>query len=507
MVYKIVDYRGEARGRITAQFEDKVNFNRYLNLMLNGSMELQDVFRSLKENRWIDSARGVMLDIIGEIVGQDRVVEDEDLSKYFAFLGVPLGKGYSDLEDREIGGEYRDLFVDEDASYVSLTDSEYRTFILSKIFRNTTNASPDEFISFFEFVFDVREVEFSELGNAVVDATITGKFTEFEKSLIYYTKDNLGNSTFFVPKPVGVRLDMDIINLNDGESLIGFTNFEIIDSHILKDIDDALGFYVAVNRNSKVWQGATISFSTDGGITYPQEFSLSQESVMGELTNDIPAHPHWYQDVDSVIGVDLLGYADYTIPAKTHRQALDNEGMILVGDEIMSYEGSIKTSPTTWGLSKLLRGRKGSTSTSHSAGERVVLLNPDIVPFIKDIPLTKGQTYTIKIRSNDTTTKEFTQVFTYQAASQTERAPTKLSVRRDGSDMHVSWLGVGRLDGSEEMDGAKMGQHFTGYKVTSDGVDHLTQDEKITIPYKSGLVKVVQLNSITGEGDSAEVNV
>lgn len=506
MSYAIIDYKEEARGRVTSQFEHKPIFNRYLNLLLSGSMDLQEVFKTLMENRWIDTATGVMLDIIGEIVGQERTIEAAQLKAYFAFIGLPLGLGFGTLEDRTVGGEYRSLFEEESSSYVTLSDSEYRVFILSKIFRNTTSCSPDEFISFFDFVFDIRDVDFIELGNATVEATITAKLTDFEEALVMYTKDNLGNTSFFVPKPAGVRLDLEIINLANAEQLIGVTGFQIMDTHILRDLDDSLGFYVAVMRTTPVWQGATISFSEDGGLSYFKEIDILQEGVFGELTESMDAHPHWYQDKQNTVSLELFNGSDYPIQGNTHAENLNGKGVILVGEELMAYQDVTPTGDYSYSLSKLLRGRKGSTSVPHSSGERVVFLDYGVVPFIKDVELDKGQTYTINIRSKDTTTKLYDQTITYKARSQTELAPASLRVRRDGSDMHLSWVGVGRLEG--DIGGsAEMGQYYEEYKVTSGGVDYTTQDMELTIPYSAGLIRVVQTNSITGDGDSVEVVV
>ena len=71
--------------RVTEQFEDADVFKRYLDLLMSGSMEMQEVLRQLKELRWIDTATGSMLDIIGKIVGQERYVNESTLEKYFTF--------------------------------------------------------------------------------------------------------------------------------------------------------------------------------------------------------------------------------------------------------------------------------------------------------------------------------------------------------------------------------------------------------------------------------------
>lgn len=506
MVYEVVDYKQEARERVTSQFENKVVFNRYLELMLSESMELQEVYKQLKENRWIDTASGEMLDVIGRIVGQERLVNEASLDKYFTFLGVPFGKGYSDLLDRTAGGEYRDLNEKEEGVSVELTDSEYRTFILTKIFKNNTNCTPNEFLEFFVFVLDAAEVRFEELGNAQVKATVIGSFTEFQESLLFYYKQGLGYDLAFFPKPVGVGVEIEVMNYRDTESeTVGLSNFQFIDTHILKDIDDSLGFYAAVKGGTEYWYGATISFSKDGGRTYFKDVDIDESAVFGSLIEEVEPHPHWYRDDQSSIKLKLFGDVNGEVKGNTHIDVMNRKGMILVGDELMNYEDVVQIGEPedhTWQLTKLLRGRKNGTSRAHEVGERVVFLDYGTVPFIKDVKLEKGESYTIKVHSKKTVTQSYVTSISYQALSQTETAPAKLSVRRDGDRMFVEWFGVGRMGSAARRD---TGKYFDGYRVFSGTAYYDTEEQKIEIPYRAGVVRVVQMNKLTGEGISAEV--
>lgn len=508
MVYKVIDYKGEARGRVTEQFEDAVVFKRYLELLMSGSMEMQEVLKQLKELRWIDTATGSMLDIIGKIVGQERFVNEATLDKYFTFLGVPFGKGYSDTLDRTSGGEYRDALEREEGVSIELTDSEYRTFILTKIFKNNTNCTPNEFIEFFSFVLDAAEVRIEELGNARVKALVIGSFTEFQETILFFYKQSLGFDIAFFPKPVGVGVEIEVLNYRDTESeTVGFTNFSFIDTHILKDIDDSLGFYAAVKGGTQYWYGCTLSFSRDGGRTYFKSVDIDESAVIGSLTQDMGEHPHWYMDEDSEVHLKLFGDINGEIKGNTHVDVLNRKGMILVGDELMNYEDVVQVGDPedyTWKLSRLLRGRKNGTSREHLVGERVVFLDYGTVPFIKDVKLEKGESYTVKVHSKKTQTQFYLQSVSYDALSQTETAPAKLNVRRDGDELHISWFGVGKMGRATRSD---TGRYFDGYRVYVGTRSYDTEEQKIVVPFNNGLVRVVQMNKLTGEGISAEVMV
>lgn len=505
MAYKVVDYKKEARGRVTSQFEDKEVFNRYLDLLLSGSMELQAVLKALMEDRWIDTARGEMLDVVGRIVGQSRLISDVGLEEFFTFLGIPLGGGFSSVDERTSGGRYIDRRESGEGEEISLSDTEYRTLILAKIFKNNTNCTPNEFIDFFSVVLGAAEVRVEEVGSAHVNVEVVGSFTDFQESLLYYYKQNLGYGTYLYPKPVGVSINVEVLNYRlTEEETIGETNLMFIDSHILRDVDDSLGFYVAAKGDTNYWYGCTLSFSRDSGNTFFKSVDIDEQAVMGTITEDVEAHPHWYRDENSTINLKLFGVSGENILSNTHEQVLNRNGMILVGDEIMNYESAEDLGGGEWRLTKLLRGRKNGNSRKHLVGERVVFLDYGVVPFIKDVPLDAGETYTIRVRSKKTVSQVYEDTITYKALSQTETSPAKLRVVRDGDDMRISWLGVGKK-GSAARSGA--GTYFDGYRVKVGSRVYDTEDQNIMIPYEAGLVQVFQMNKLTGEGIPTEVMV
>mgnify|MGYP001174089328 FL=1 len=230
VVFKVEDYREIARSRVTEQFVGKVVFNRYLDLLLKGQVDLQLIYKSLKEDRWIDTATGYTLDIIGKIVGQDRVITDSSLKEYFAFLGVPLSKGYGDSGIPNSGGIYYSLTDSGEDEYIYLSDEEYRVMILGKIYKNTTSATNNEFINFFYFVFGDKMdyVSIVSEGGAAASVIVRGIFSEFETALITYTNSNMGGNSYFVPKPIGVNLDIEVINNFDViESLKGTVRWDV----------------------------------------------------------------------------------------------------------------------------------------------------------------------------------------------------------------------------------------------------------------------------------------
>lgn len=287
------------------------------------------------------------------------------------------------------------------------------------------------------------------------------------------------------------------------DKVIGETDVQLIDTHILGDQDDELGFYLTGVRTTDAWVGAAVEVSIDGGESFINELSIGAEGVIGYLTESINAYPHWYQDLLNTINVKLVDKRD-VIEQYTHRDALNRRGLIIVGNEIMNFEMADDVDGLgNWKLTKLLRGRKGTKSVAHAVGERVVFLDYGAIEFVETELFDVGRTYTLRVTSFETT-ESVLKTFTYSGKSQIERPVARLAARKVGSDMLISWIGVGRLGGGQRV---AMGKHFDGYRVTVGGVVHNTQSMQITLPYQAGVIKVQQVNKLMGAGEAVEITV
>lgn len=210
--FLLENYLEVARSRVTQQFmldadgTGPIIFDKYLQILLNGKIELQEVFRQLMQERSIDTAVGAQLDIIGEIVGQPRELIDTALLTYFAYLGYPDAESYGDLNDSSLGGFYRGL-TDPLAGNTLLNDEQYRLFIKAKIIKNSTNATPNQLLEFVNFVFGSTQNQIVEEGGAAYTLLIGKELSSFEKVLLNYVSFSGGYPSRFVPKPIGVRVN------------------------------------------------------------------------------------------------------------------------------------------------------------------------------------------------------------------------------------------------------------------------------------------------------------
>lgn len=204
--FDTVPYIEEARERVTYQFTDKPVFDKYLQLLILGQVEIQEALKQVMQLRSIDTARGAQLDIIGEIVGQDRELLNANLFDYFGFMGALNAQSFGDLNNPAGGRFYS--YGDPFSGNILLDDETYRLFIRVKILKNITNATPEEFLYFLKFVFNVPTSQITSDGGGEFTVLIGKELSAFERTLLtYYYEQPNGSRYYFVPKPAGVRVN------------------------------------------------------------------------------------------------------------------------------------------------------------------------------------------------------------------------------------------------------------------------------------------------------------
>lgn len=156
------------------------------------------------------------------------------------------------------------------------------------------------------------------------------------------------------------------------------TRFEVLDIPILRDADDAPGYYLAVAAQraseSDVWPGAVAAQAWDG-VNYAQLLKTTAQSVMGTATTVLASwHGGAVFDETSTVTVQVSG----ELASSTREAMLLDESInaLLLGSEIVRFRTAALLSAGTYLLSGLLRGQRGTewAMSSHAAGERCVLL-------------------------------------------------------------------------------------------------------------------------------------
>lgn len=121
----ISDHFAKAKNRLIEQYKGKPKVEGIIEALVTPLQEIENVLQQLKTERWIDSAIGIQLDKIGEIVGIERDYEQED--------------------------------------------EDYRLIIKSKIIMNLNQGTPEEVIAAAKFFIGAIFIWYLEVYPAAVD--------------------------------------------------------------------------------------------------------------------------------------------------------------------------------------------------------------------------------------------------------------------------------------------------------------------------------------------------
>lgn len=234
--FEVVDYLEQARERTTEQFklESAPVFDKYLQLLIQGFQNTEEVYRQLMTLRSVDTATGSQLDIIGNIVGQDRELLAADLFDFFGMQGALNAFPMGDLEDPTIGGIFYSYGTDMGGN-IQLDDETYRIFIKAKIYKNNTSSTPEEFIQAVKLILNLDQIAIIQDGDGQATVLFGRPLTPSERVYISYISYSQGYPSRLLPKTVGVRI-------NYGEFLQN-NYFGFADSPGAKGFGDLAGDY------------------------------------------------------------------------------------------------------------------------------------------------------------------------------------------------------------------------------------------------------------------------
>lgn len=210
--YTEVDYLEEASKRTTSQFEGRDIFNRYLQLMLSGRVELQKTIKTVLQNRNLDNAQGEQLDVLGEILGQPRQLFDSVIIRYFGFIGATGASPYKSVEDTDrTYGPYKSV-RETLLGIRELTDTEYRRILKLKIIKNTSDANITAFNDGIKILFGTDNIDYQEEvppnyieGAATITVGIGRDYNDPERA-VFPGLDELVLADRFLNKPLGVGI-------------------------------------------------------------------------------------------------------------------------------------------------------------------------------------------------------------------------------------------------------------------------------------------------------------
>ncbi len=185
-----IDHIAQSESRLATQYRESPNLIGYIAALLSEANSLEQIMCDIIFTRTIDEATGFTLDVIGEIVGQPRILVDATVIGYFGYAGALGAKAYN-------SGRYRSE-SEPTTGDRTLDDTEYRLFIRARIARNHSNGTIESIIELTKFITGADEVVVTEYDSAI-RIGVGRPLTDSEQ--IFLTESGL------LPKAAGVEIE------------------------------------------------------------------------------------------------------------------------------------------------------------------------------------------------------------------------------------------------------------------------------------------------------------
>ena len=201
-----IDHQGRVVDTLAVEYSESTNLIKYIQALVAEGDELEQTFCDIILLRRLENAQGAALDIIGDLVGQPRILIDSTTVSYFGFQGAIGALTFSTLNDPSVGGRFRSL-NEAVTGNRTLIDEEYRLFIRARIVNNSINPTIPEMISFMRFLFEVDFVD-------VQDGITTGEYDITIGRPLSLNEQTFLVNTNLVPKVKGYRPNYKMIDID-----------------------------------------------------------------------------------------------------------------------------------------------------------------------------------------------------------------------------------------------------------------------------------------------------
>lgn len=181
---------------ITSQHRDRPKFVAMVQAIAGAVGDITAMIQSLPQAFDIDTAVGTQLDIIGEWVGQSRVVAGVLTFGFFGFSDSLVAEPFGEEGNPSIGGR----FYEEGEPFTQtavLGDPEYRLVLKAKIIRNHYQGTTEAIENALQLIFGVPAIVRDD-GTMNIDIVVNGPISLIGQSLL--TNFDL------LPRPAGVAI-------------------------------------------------------------------------------------------------------------------------------------------------------------------------------------------------------------------------------------------------------------------------------------------------------------
>lgn len=179
----------------------KPKFMAQVGLVTGALAAISQAAQSLVDSFDLDLAQGAQLDVLGQWIGQSRVIHNLLTIEYFGFSEVTDGTldgdtgPFGELGDPTIGAPFYDL-GDPLGATTKLSDAQYRLILRAVIVRNTYDGTLGQMETALAFVFG-GAVSVLDGGALTLNLVVAAKQDTTIQALI--------SNNDVLPRPAGVR--------------------------------------------------------------------------------------------------------------------------------------------------------------------------------------------------------------------------------------------------------------------------------------------------------------
>lgn len=205
-------YQAYSHELIENQLRESPNYIEVIRLLAEDFDEASDIYDYIAKNINVMNARGVWLDLIGDIVGVSRVFEKEIQPVFFGFDDQPNITGFEQARFREPD--------DKTTASSVLNDDDYRVVIIGKIARNYGDVS--------EVGVATSVLNMTQADNVLVYLDGPATFSVYVIGLISDNIKSILTGTDLIPRAAGVKVNLffsgyaDIFGFADQQGMKGF---------------------------------------------------------------------------------------------------------------------------------------------------------------------------------------------------------------------------------------------------------------------------------------------
>ena len=351
-----------------------------------------------------------------------------------------------------------------------------------------------------------------------------------DAQLIYILKINIGAN--FLLECEGIPYEPSLLALSAVATAPAIslaiptpssTTLALLDINLVNDTDTDFGIYIAATGNA-AWRNAGLYVSRNNGNSYDFAKSLFTKTITGTCNNTLGTASEFTRDLGNSISITITSGQ---LESLSEIDFMNGRNCALVGNEIIYFKNATLTAASTYLLTELLRGRRGTewAIAGHAASENFVLLSG----YLERV---EGQTLDLNTQrlykapiSTQTLADITATGFTTTGKSLKPYAPCQIKGIRDGSDnLTINWVRRTRKGGMlvdyKDVDLSELSEAYEVDILSGSTIVRTLSSATPTVSYSAANqttdfgsvqssvnVKIYQLSSYVGRGYGATATI